>query len=57
VQFQTETAIDRVVSGRRDELIADLVARGMQYAETARTDHQLFVDAFRENRFGGVSAT
>jgi hypothetical protein len=33
------------------------VARGMQYAETARNDHQLFVDAFRENRFGGVSAT
>ncbi len=52
VGFQTEKAIAKVVKGRRDELISDLVAKGMDYAEQVRLDHQLFVDAFRENRIG-----
>ncbi len=57
VQFQTEVAIAKVVSGRRDDLIEDLLDRALAYAETARADYELFVDAFRNNRIGGVSAT
>ncbi len=57
VSFQTEQAIAKVVSGRRQELVSDLVERGLTYAERVRDDHELFVDAFRENRIGGVSAT
>jgi len=57
IQFQTEVAIAKVVSGRRDELIEDLLDRALDYTETARADHELFVDAFRENRIGGISAT
>ncbi|MDQ3104815.1 MAG: DUF2252 domain-containing protein [Actinomycetota bacterium] len=57
ITFQTEKAIAKVLSGRRDDLIADLVERGMAYTDQARTDHELFVDVFRENRIGGVSAT
>ena len=57
VKFQTEKAIAKVVRGRRDELIEDLVDQGLAYAERTRADHQLFVDAFRDNRIGGVSAT
>jgi len=52
ITFQTEEAIAAAVKGRRDELISDLVAKGMDYAEQVRLDHELFVDAFRENRIG-----
>jgi len=57
IQFQTEVAIAKVISGRRDELIEDLLDRALDYTETAHADHELFVDAFRENRIGGISAT
>jgi uncharacterized protein (DUF2252 family) len=57
IQFQTEVAIAKVVSGRRDDLIEDLLDRALDYTEIARADHELFVDAFRENRIGGISAT
>ncbi len=52
ITFQTEEAIANVVRGRRDELIGELVGQGLDYAEQVRVDHQLFVDAFRENRIG-----
>ena len=57
VQFQTEEAICAAVDGRREEFVSDLTDFAMEYALTVRKDHSLFVDAFREGRIGGVSAT
>jgi len=57
VKFQTEEAICAVVQGRRREFVADLTDFAIDYAVTVRKDHELFVDAFREGRIGGVSAT
>jgi uncharacterized protein (DUF2252 family) len=57
VDFQTEEAICAVVQGRRREFVADLTDFAMDYAVTVRQDHASFVEAFREGRIGGVSAT
>ena len=57
VQFQTEHAICAVLEGRRREFVSDLTQFAVDYATTVREDHALFVDAFREGRIGGVSAT
>ena len=57
VTFQTEEAIVAVVEGRRKEFVADLTEFAIDYARRVRGDHALFVDAFREGRIGGVSAT
>jgi uncharacterized protein (DUF2252 family) len=57
VTFQTEEAIVAVVEGRRKELVADLTDFAVAYAQRVRKDHALFVEAFREGRIGGVSAT
>jgi uncharacterized protein (DUF2252 family) len=57
VTFQTEQAIFDVLEGRRKEFVADLTDFALDYAETVRKDHALFVDAFREGLIGGVSAT
>jgi len=57
VTFQTEEAISTVLEGRRKEFVADLTDFAISYADTVRADHSLFVDAFREGRIGGVSAT
>ncbi len=57
VTFQTEEAIVSVVEGRRKELVADLTDFAVDYAQRVRNDHAMFVEAFREGRIGGVSAT
>jgi uncharacterized protein (DUF2252 family) len=57
VEFQTEAAISAVLAGRREEFVSDLTRFAVDYAETVRADHALFVDAFRAGRVGGVSAT
>jgi uncharacterized protein (DUF2252 family) len=57
VTFQTEEAICAVLEGRRKEFVADLTDFAITYADRVRSDHALFVDAFREGRIGGVSAT
>ena len=57
VDFQTEQAIADALDGDRDGFVSDLVDRGVDYARQARADHELFVDAFREGRIGGLSAT
>ena len=57
VTFQTEEAICSVLEGRRREFVADLTDFAVSYADRVRQDHSLFVDAFREGRIGGVSAT
>lgn len=56
VTFQTEDAIHSVVEGRVDEFISEIIDFGIEYAEVSRTDHQLFVNAFREGEIAGVSA-
>ena len=57
VRFQTEYAIADALKEREGEFVADLVDFGIDYAGRVRKDHALFVDAFREGRIGGVSAT
>ncbi len=57
VDFQTEQAIVTVLEGRRREFVADLTDFAVEYAHRVREDHALFVDAFREGRISGVSAT
>jgi uncharacterized protein (DUF2252 family) len=57
VSFQTEEAIVAVVEGRRREFVQDLTDFAVDYARKTRTDHALFVEAFREGTIGGVSAT
>ncbi|CAN5684127.1 DUF2252 domain-containing protein [soil metagenome] len=57
VDFQTEEAIVAVVAGRRKEFVEDLTDFAIDYAKRTRTDHALFVDAFREGTIGGVKAT
>jgi uncharacterized protein (DUF2252 family) len=55
VDFQTEDAIAAAVQGREDELVADVVAFGVEYGGRARADHALFVDAFRSGRIESVA--
>lgn len=57
VPFQTEEAIARVLDGKVDRFIEETVAWGLKYAGQVRTDHALFVDAFRGGEFGHVQAT
>ena len=57
VEFQTEEAILDVIGDREQEFVDDLVEFAMSYAERARRDHALFVDAFRDGDIAGLSAT
>jgi uncharacterized protein (DUF2252 family) len=50
VDFQVEDAVAAAVRGRQDELVADIVDFAHDYAARARSDHALFVDAFRSGR-------
>jgi hypothetical protein len=56
VDFQTEDAILAAVDGREDEFVAWLCDFGLRYAQVARRDHTLFVDAFRNGAIPGLSA-
>jgi uncharacterized protein (DUF2252 family) len=56
VDFQVEEAIAESLDRRRKEFTTWVTDWGMNYAETVRDDHALFVHAFREGRIG-VSAT
>jgi uncharacterized protein (DUF2252 family) len=57
VDFQTEQAIAGVIDGRVEEFIDEIVDFGVGYAVTARHDHALFVQAFREGAIADLSAT
>ena len=57
VRFQTEEAITRVVDGREDEFVTWVTEFAHTYAAQTRTDHALFVDAFRHGRIPGVSSS
>jgi uncharacterized protein (DUF2252 family) len=56
VDFQVEEAVTASIGERREELVAWVVDFGLRYAEQVRTDHALFVEAFRSGRIG-VAAT
>lgn len=56
VDFQVEDAIASCLDRRRREFTAWVTDFGISYADRVRTDHALFVEAFREGRIG-VSAT
>jgi uncharacterized protein (DUF2252 family) len=55
VGFQTEDEIVEAIDGKEDEFVEEMVQFGMRYSETAREDHRLFVDAFRNGQIPGLS--
>ena len=57
VDFQVEDAVAAVVEGAQDDLVDDVVAFAHEYAGQVRSDHALFVEAFRGGRIRGVEAT
>ncbi|RCG22073.1 DUF2252 domain-containing protein [Streptomyces diacarni] len=54
VPFSTEQAIDEAISKDEDGFRAMLVDFAHSYGATARRDHQIFVDLFRNGRIAGV---
>ena len=56
VPFQTEEAICEVVAGREDEFVDWVVDFAHSYAAQVRTDHALFVEAFRAGAVPGVAS-
>jgi uncharacterized protein (DUF2252 family) len=57
VDFQTEEVIAAVIGDRESEFMDEVVEFGISYAATARRDHALFVEAFREGAIANLSAT
>ncbi|BBY26805.1 DUF2252 domain-containing protein [Mycolicibacterium sediminis] len=57
VPFQTEDAIVAVIGEDESAFAADVAAFGLEYASVVRDDHRHFVEAFREGRIPGVTAT
>lgn len=56
VDFQTEDAIVAAVGADEDGFVKEMVDFGLAYAEIARDDHRLFVDAFRNGQIPGVAS-
>ena len=56
VEFQVEDAIVSSLKSRRRDFADHLVEFALEYAQTVRADHALFVEAFRSGRIG-VAAT
>lgn len=54
IDYSTEQAINEVLDGREADFVAYMVDFGEQYAECVRTDHRLFVDAFRNKQIPGI---
>ncbi|MBF4163126.1 DUF2252 domain-containing protein [Nocardioides acrostichi] len=52
VDFQVEEAVRGSVGEKREELVSWLVDFGLRYADQVRSDHGLFVEAFRSGRIG-----
>jgi uncharacterized protein (DUF2252 family) len=55
VGFQTEDEIVETIDDKEDEFVGEMVDFGRRYSETARDDHRLFVDAFRNGQIPGLS--
>ncbi len=54
VPFSTEDAIDEAIARDEDGFAGILVDFAHSYGARARTDHQIFVDLFRNNRIPGL---
>ncbi|MGW7353462.1 DUF2252 domain-containing protein [Streptomyces sp. NPDC054784] len=54
VPFSTERAIDAAIAGDEDGFAELLVDFAHEYGTTARRDHQIFVDLFRNGRIPGL---
>ncbi|MFF0140406.1 DUF2252 domain-containing protein [Streptomyces sp. NPDC005227] len=54
VPFSTERAIDAAIAGDEDGFAGLLVDFAHSYGSRARTDHQIFVDLFRNGRIPGL---
>lgn len=54
VPFSTERAIDEVIAADEEGFVTMLVDFAHEYGATARRDHQIFVDLFRNGRIPGV---
>lgn len=54
VDFQSEKAIMAAIGSDEDEFVRDMVDFGQSYALRTRTDHELFVDAFRNGEIPGL---
>ncbi|MGH3326303.1 MAG: DUF2252 domain-containing protein [Streptomycetales bacterium] len=59
VEFQTEDAIAASIEANGGEaaLVRAMVEFGVAYAQVARDDHRLFVDAFRNGQIPGVESS
>ena len=57
VPFQSEDAIAESIGGRGGEFADWVVDFAHTYAARVRTDHALFVDAFRSGQIPGVSSS
>lgn len=57
VPVNVEEAITAVVDGRTDELVRSITGFAHEYAARTRTDHRLFVDAFRSGAWAQVAPT
>jgi len=55
VGFQTEDEIVEAIGDREAEFVREMALFGARYAERARDDHRLFVDAFRNGQIPGLS--
>jgi uncharacterized protein (DUF2252 family) len=55
VGFQTEDEIVEAIGDAEDEFVREMADFGARYAEIARDDHRLFVDAFRNGQIPGLS--
>jgi len=55
VGFQTEDEIVEAIGDQEDAFVREMAEFGARYAETARDDHRLFVDAFRNGQIPGLS--
>ncbi|MGH3344425.1 MAG: DUF2252 domain-containing protein [Carbonactinosporaceae bacterium] len=59
IEFQTEDAIATSIEANGGEmaLVRAMVEFGVAYAQVARDDHRLFVDAFRNGQIPGVESS
>ncbi len=57
VDFSVEEVVDQAIDGNDEAFLTDLVAFAHGYAERARIDHRLFIDAFRAGGFALVEPT
>jgi hypothetical protein len=55
VNFQTEDEIIEAIGSNEADFVEEMVKFGTEYSEIVRSDHRLFVDAFRNGQIQGTS--